>query len=74
VNTFIQDVIAVVEAEKLQGITLVVHSFHGYVVSGVIRTVQERLSLVDVATTVIYTHVVKVGSGAVRSPMDSMLA
>jgi site-specific recombinase XerD len=37
-----------------------------------IRTVQERLGLVDVATTVIYTHVLK-GGGAVRSPMDSML-
>lgn len=27
----------------------------------------------DVATTMIYTHVLKVGGGAVRSPMDSML-
>jgi integrase len=38
-----------------------------------IRTVQDLLGHADVATTMIYTHVVKVGGGAVRSPMDSML-
>ena len=26
----------------------------------------------DVATTMIYTHVLKVGGGAVRSPVDSL--
>jgi integron integrase len=36
-----------------------------------IRTVRERLGHADVATTMIYSHVLKVGGGAVRSPMDS---
>jgi hypothetical protein len=34
--------------------------------------VQELLGYADVATTMIYTHVLKVGGGAVRSPMDAM--
>jgi integron integrase len=37
-----------------------------------IRTVQDLLGHADVATTMIYTHVLRVGGGAVRSPMDSM--
>jgi len=37
-----------------------------------IRTVQELLGHSDVATTMIYTHVLKVGGGGVRSPMDSL--
>jgi integron integrase len=39
-----------------------------------IRTVQELLGHSDVATTMIYTHVLKLGGGAVRSPVDSMSA
>ncbi len=35
-----------------------------------IRTVQELLGHSDVATTMIYTHVLKLGGGAVRSPLD----
>jgi integron integrase len=35
-----------------------------------IRTVQELLGHSDVATTMIYTHVLKVGGGGVRSPVD----
>ena len=37
-----------------------------------IRTVQDSLGHADVSTTMIYTHVLKVGGGAVRSPMDAM--
>jgi len=38
-----------------------------------IRTVQELLGHRDVATTMIYTHVLGCGYGAVRSPLDRLL-
>lgn len=37
-----------------------------------IRTVQDLLGHADVATTMIYTHVLRLGGAGVRSPMDSL--
>lgn len=38
-----------------------------------IRTVQELLGHSDVSTTMIYTQVLKMGCGAVTSPIDRLL-
>jgi len=37
-----------------------------------IHTVEKLLGHVDVATTINYTHLLKLGGGAVRSPIDTM--
>lgn len=37
-----------------------------------IRSIQERLGHSSVATTEVYTHVIKAMQGAVRSPLDDL--
>ena len=54
------------------GLSVAVESARGYLESGTdIRTVQDLLGHVDVATTQIYTHVMNRPGLGVKSPLDA---
>jgi len=46
-ETHIQDVLGVIEAEELDGFTLMVHSYGGMIITGVADTLRERLAHVS---------------------------